>query len=171
MSITIRRSLPVLAATLLAVPLLTGASKPGADLSLITGIYDLQEWHTDSGVLKAPQIYGHFVVKNGTITTVLHNGADPGYTTIAGIGHYSMENGHFTYQYDHSETFTKGASGIAVDGALPWKGLKTFDVVEQTPTSLRIRTPDGDTEFYFTKTTFDAFDHGKPLRSYKRLAN
>ena len=170
MSRKIIRSVSLLALAALSVPLLSGASRPAGDLSLIYGIYDLQEWHTEGGVLKPPQIYGHFVVRNGTITTVLHNGVDPGYTTIAGIGHYTLQNGKFAYQYDHSETFSKKGGTITVDGDLPWKGLKVFDVIEQTPTSLKIRTADGDTEFDFTPTSFAAFDHGKPLRSYKRLA-
>ena len=156
---------------MLTVPLLTGASKPeGNAASFIEGIYDLQEWHTDTTTLKTPQIYGHFVVMKGTITTVLHNGAGPEKTTIAGIGHYTFDaNGHFSYAYDNSETITENSSGVKVDRKIPWVGEKVFTVVESTPTSLHIKTADGSTEFDFTKTTFAAFDNGKPLRSYKRV--
>jgi hypothetical protein len=171
MTKTMPRTIAILAAMLLSVPLLTAASKPeGNAASFIEGIYDLQEWHTDAGVLKTPQIYGHFVVLKGTITTVLHNGAGPEKTTIAGIGHYSFDaNGHFSYAYDNSETITENSSGLKVDRKLPWTGEKVFTQVESTPTSLRIKTADGGTEFYFTKTSFAASDNGKPLRSYKRV--
>lgn len=167
----IPRTIAILAVTLLSVPLLTGASKPERSAaSFIEGIYDLQEWHTDAGVLRTPQIYGRFVVLKGTITTVLHNGAGPEKTTIAGIGHYSFDaDGHFSYAYDNSETFTENSSGLKVDRKLPWTGEKVFTQVESTPTSLRIKTADGETEFYFTRTSFAAFYNGKPLRSYKRV--
>ncbi len=171
MTTRIPRTIAVLATTLVSIALLTGASKPESSAaSFIEGIYDLQEWHTDAGVLKTPQIYGHFVVLRGTITTVLHNGASPEKTTIAGIGHYSFDaNGHFSYAYDDSETITEDSSGLKVERKLPWTGEKVFTQVERTPTSLRIKTADGGTEFYFTKTSFAAFDNGKPLRSYKRV--
>ena len=118
------RTIAVLAAALLSVPLLTGASRPEGNAA----------------------------------------------SFIEGIGHYSFDaNGHFSYAYDNSETITENSSGLKVDRKLPWTGEKVFTQVESTPTSLRIKTADGGTEFYFTKTSFAASDHGKPLRSYKRV--
>src|SRR5438552_2206543 len=39
----------------------------------IEGVYALEEWQTESGVFRPPQVEGRGTLLNGTITVILHN--------------------------------------------------------------------------------------------------
>ncbi len=160
-----------------AVPLL-GLTLPlaahAADLetdrlrATLDGVYALEEWHTDSGVFRPPQVDGRFAVINGGITLVLHNRiqeASP--TTVAAWGNYRLDKGTFHYGYLDWSVFAQPASGITVSRKLPWEGMRTF-AASREGDALRLSAESGD-EMLFSAEGIRFSQKGKLLRVWRRL--
>src|SRR5271169_2185197 len=79
---------------------------------LISGVYELEEWHVTGAALKPPQVEGRFILLNGTITTILHNRTAPErQTTTVFVGKYVLDKAHFSYGYRDASNFVETATG------------------------------------------------------------
>ena len=60
--------------------------------AIIDGMYALEEWHTDAGVFRPPQVEGRFTVLHGAVVLVLHNRIqEANQTTTAAYGSSSED--------------------------------------------------------------------------------
>ena len=76
--------------------------------AIISGSYELEEWHEDGAVLRPPQVDGRVVVVNGTITSIFHNRSqtDKQITAIF-VGNYVLDKTRFAYQYPDTAIYTE----------------------------------------------------------------
>ena len=54
--------------------------------------------------------------------------------TVAEFGVYELRPGSFSYRYDNASTFTQTANTINVSHALPWEGMRHFDISQEGST-------------------------------------
>jgi hypothetical protein len=157
-------------AMLVALPAAAAPMSGEAALSLLPGVYELQEWHTPDGVLKPPQIYGRFFLIDGTIATVLRNEAQPDKrSTSVTVGYYELDRSHFAYTYTNASSFTETASEVSASHKAPWEGLRSFKL-ELIPEGVRLRS-EGGQEFVFTRAGMTYSEKaGTPLRVYRRIS-
>ena len=151
----------------------------GADAELdavragVEGVYALEEWHTESGVFRPPQVEGRGVLLNGTITVILHNRMkESPQTTIASYGRYTLTPTEFSYSYTEASVFTITPSAITVSHKLPWEGMRTFNVTREV-NAVRLRSQTGAQEFLFTPEGLTYSDAGAGTfvgkRVYRRI--
>lgn len=134
------------------------------------GVFALQEWHTDSGVFRPPQIEGRSVHLNGVIAVITHNRMQEAtQTTVASYGTYVFDGTQFSYRYDEPSVFTQTSSGITVSHKAPWEGMRAFSVSREGDTA-RFRAITGEQEFLLTADGFTYCDKGKVLRVWRRGA-
>ena len=105
----------------------------------IEGAYILEEWHTDtdsdSGVFRPPQVEGRVVFLNGAVVTILIDKMrEDRQVTVAEFRVYELRPGSFSYRYDNASTFTQTANTINVSHALPWEGMRHFDISQEGST-------------------------------------
>ena len=144
----------------------TSADEPR---TLIEGVYALQEWHKDGQILRPPQVDGRFVLLHGSVVWLMHNRTQEiNQTTNASFGSYALDAARFSYWYDDPSTFVRTASGITVSHDPPWPGVRTFDVKREGD-AVRLRSPDHQQEFLFTKEGLTLSDGGKVLRVWRRM--
>jgi hypothetical protein len=116
----------------------------------IEGVYALEEWHTESGVFRPPQVEGRSSLLNGTIIVILHNRInDASQTTIASYGTYVLTQSEFAYRYVEPSVFAIKPDAITVSHKLPWEGMRTFDVMREGE-NVRLKSRTGPQEFFFT---------------------
>jgi hypothetical protein len=116
----------------------------------VEGVYSLEEWHTESGVFRPPQLEGRSVLLNGTIVVILHNRMQESpRTTIASYGIYVLDAKEFSYRYVEPSVFTQTRSDIAVSHKPPWEGMRSFTVSREGDT-VRLRSKGGQQEFLST---------------------
>ena len=100
---------------LLSYPFVAASADAELDAvrAAIEGVYALEEWHTESGVFRPPQVEGRGVLLNGTITVILHNRMkESPQTTIASYGTYILTPTEFSYRYTEASVFTITPSSI-----------------------------------------------------------
>ncbi len=167
-----RLGLLLLPIVMLALTLPAAAAPTSGDAaqSLLPGVYELQEWHTPAGVLKPPQIYGRFILFDGTVATVLRNEAQPDKrSTSVTVGHYELDSSHFAYTYTNASSFTETPSKVTASHKTPWEGLRSFKI-EVTPQGVRLRS-EGGQEFVFTNSGMTYSEKtGTALRVYRRIS-
>jgi len=119
-------------------------------VSAIAGVYVLQEWHTEAGVLKPPAVDGRFVLKDGAVVTIIQNMSDAAkQTALALFGEFRAEGCKFFYRYNNRLFVTETPAGATVSRTLPWEGLREF-AVTTAGKSIIFRTVDGEHEFNFS---------------------
>ena len=139
--------------------------------ALILGLYELEEWHTDAAVLKPPQIYGRFILVDGTVATILRNDAQANRrTTSTSVGHYAIDNTHFAYGYENASSFIETTNGVTASHKTPWEGMRSF-AIQATPDAVTLRS-EGGQEFVFTRAGLTDYEKaGTPLRVYRRISH
>jgi len=116
----------------------------------IEGVYALEEWQTEEGVFRPPQVEGRFSMLNGTIIVILHNRMkESPQTTYASYGTYVLTSKEFSYHYPEPSAFTITPASITVSHKLPWEGMRTFTVIPEGD-NLRLRSQTGQREWFFT---------------------
>lgn len=155
----------------LTLPAAAAPTTGEAARSLLPGVYELLEWHTPAAVLKPPQVYGRFILFDGTVATVLRNEAQPDKrSTSVTVGHYELDGSHFAYTYTNASSFTETRSEVTASHKTPWEGLRSFKI-EVIPDGVRLRS-EGGQEFVFTHSGMTyAEKAGTPLRVYRRISN
>ena len=155
----------------LSLPVAAAPKIGDSPQSLLPGVYELQEWHTDAGVLKPPQVYGRFIVVDGTVATVLRNEAQADKrTTSVTVGYYELDSRHFAYTYTNASSFTETPTQVTASHKTPWEGLRSFTIQKASAEGLTLRS-EGGQEFVFTKTGMTYSEKaGTPLRVYRRLS-
>src|SRR5882672_2821723 len=141
-----RSQLKVVRGLLMMLPLLSYPfMAAGADLELdavrakIEGVYALEEWHTEAGVFRPPQVDGRFSMFNGTIIVIIHNRMkESPQTTVASYGIYLLTSKEFSYRYPDRSVFTITPDSITVSHKPAWEGMRTFDVIPEG-NNLRLR--------------------------------
>jgi hypothetical protein len=135
----------------------------------IDGTYILEEWHTDAGVFRPPQVEGRLAYLNGAVVTILINKMQEGQqVTVAEFGVYELRAGSFSYRYDNASTFTQTTNTINVSHALPWQGMRDFDVTQDGATvRLQSRTAE-QAEFMIDAEGMRYSSGGKLLRVWRR---
>jgi hypothetical protein len=157
-----------LSIALLTVPVLARPSSVVSLPALVYGVYALEEWHTDGGILKPPQVEGRFLVMGGTISTVLINNAQVDKkTTGVYLGEYMWDGTHFTYGYTTTSRFTETPSGVTADHKALFDGMRSFKIQKTTKGSISIRSDTGQ-EFVFTKDGV-RYMEGTTVRVYRRI--
>lgn len=137
--------------------------------SSIEGVYALQEWHTEAGVLRPPVIDRRFVLKDGAVMTMVQNYADEAKkTTLALFGVFLTEGCKFSYRYSNRSFFTQTPTGTTVSRALPWEGMRVFAVSSEDDNTI-LRTADGEREFNFSPTGLRYSESGKLLRVWSKV--
>jgi hypothetical protein len=155
---------------LMVLPAAAAHRSANSPQAMIPGIYELQEWHTDAGVLKPPQVYGRFMLVDGMAATILRNEAQADKrTTSVSVGRYVLDDTHFAYGYQNASAFTETPAGVTASHKIPWEGLRSFSI-RAMPDEIRA-TSDGGQEFVFTKSGVTYCEQaGKPLRVYRRIS-
>ena len=96
-------------------------------ISPIEGVYTLQEWHTEAGVLAPPTVDGRLIFSNGAVGITGHNNADEAKKiSFALFGIYLTEGCQFSYRYTTNSTFTETPTDITASRTLPWEGMRVF---------------------------------------------
>jgi hypothetical protein len=109
----------------------------------IEGIYILEEWHTDTGVFRPPQVDGRFIVLNGAVVVFLRNRIqEANQTTTAAYGSYALKANEFSYRYEEPSVFIQTSSGITVSHKLFWEGMRSFSATRDGET-VRLRSATG----------------------------
>jgi hypothetical protein len=168
----LRRMLTLVAMCMLA----NGSAVFAADLdakairAVIDGIYVLDEWHADTGVLRPPQVQGRLVLLNNMVvySVDLHI-ADATQVTISGYGGYVLSPATFSYSYETWSAFTRDNAGVTVSNKLPWEGARKY-VAAWEGDGLFLRTEAGD-EFRFSPAGMKVSLRGKVLRVWRRVPN
>ena len=145
--VTLWMTLPFLAYTQIA-----SAADPELDAvrAKIEGVYALEEWQTESGVFRPPQVDSRFSMLNGTIIVILHNRMkESPQTTVAASGIYVLTAREFSYKYPDRSIFTINPDSITVSHKPAWEGMRTFDVTWEGD-NLRLRSQSGQQEWFFT---------------------
>jgi hypothetical protein len=167
-----RYFLSAIAVAVIAVWALVGANaaSPADVKAAVEGIYVLEEWHADGKVFRPPQVAGRVVYLNGTFVAILENKADESkQTTSALFGTYSLQPDSFGYRFDERGVFTETPNGVTASHALPFEGMRSFDVVvDGSATALRSRSSD-EAVWSFTPDGFTYAEHGQVLRAYRRV--
>jgi hypothetical protein len=95
--------------------------------SLIEGVYTLEEFKRDGEIFRPPQATGRWVVLNGAVIFILNVRTQASkQTNVVGIGHYTVSETTYSYQYDEFEVFTETDGGITVSRKLPWEGMRPY---------------------------------------------
>jgi hypothetical protein len=135
----------------------------------IDGAYILEEWHTDTGVFRPPQVEGRVVFLNGAVVTILIDkmGRER-QVTVAEFGVYELREGTFAYRYDNASTFTQIPNTINVSSALPREGMRYFDITQEGAIVwLRSRSAE-QAEFMINAEGIRYSIGGKLLRVWRR---
>src|SRR6516162_9342690 len=135
----------------------------------IDGAYILEEWHTDTGVFRPPQVEGRVVFLNGAVVTILIDKMrEERQVTVAEFGVYELREGSFSYRYDNASTFTQTTSTITVSHTLPREGMRDFDVTHEGAT-VRLRSRSAEqAEFLINAEGIKYSIGGKLLRVWRR---
>jgi hypothetical protein len=135
----------------------------------IDGAYILEEWHSDAGVFRPPQVEGRVVFLNGAVVTILIDKMrEERQVTVAEFGVYELREGSFSYRYDNASTFTQTTSTITVSHALPREGMRDFDITHEDAT-VRLRSKSAEqAEFIINAEGFKYSIGGKLLRVWRR---
>jgi len=135
----------------------------------IDGAFILEEWHTDTGVFRPPQVQGRVVFLNGAVVTILIDKMrQERQVTVAEFGVYELREGTFSYRYDNASTVTQMANNINVSGALPWEEMRYFDIAREGST-IRLRSRSAEqAEFIFSAEGMRYSVGGKLLRVWRR---
>jgi hypothetical protein len=134
----------------------------------IEGIYILEEWHTDTGVFRPPQVEGRFILLNGAVVVFLRNRIQEAHqTTIAAYGSYVLKANEFSYRYEEPSVFTQTSSGITVSHKLFWEGMRSFSASHEGET-VRLRSATGE-EFLFSPAGLKYSQKGKVQRVWRRI--
>ena len=73
----------------------------------IDGAYILEEWHTDTGVFRPPQVEGRVVFLNGAVVTILIDKMrQERQATVAEFGVYELREGTFNFLDNFNNTIT-----------------------------------------------------------------
>jgi len=140
------------------------------DLSSVEGVYALQEWHTNSGVLAPPAVDGRFVLQDGAVITILQNHADEANkitSTVFGV--FAQEGCNFSYRYTNASLLIETGTGSSVSHKLPWEGMRVFAVTSEGAGNI-LRTADGKAELNFTEGGLRYSENGKFVRLWKKIA-
>jgi hypothetical protein len=136
----------------------------------IDGIYAIEEWHTDAGVFRPPQVDGRFILLNGAVAIILHNRIQEAkQTTTASYGSYVLSATEFSYRYEEPSVFTQTSSEITVSHKAPWEGMRSFSVSRDGDTVL-LRSAT-EQEFLFSRAGLKYSEKGKVLRVWRRIPN
>lgn len=134
----------------------------------IDGMYALEEWHTDTGVFRPPQVEGRFTVLHGAVVVVLHNRIqEANQTTNASYGSYVLNAQEFAYRYEEPSVFTQTSAGITVSHKPFWEGMRSFSVSREGET-VRLLSTTGE-EFLFSREGMKYAQKGKVLRVWRRI--
>jgi hypothetical protein len=158
--------------TLLATcfnPVECRAASVGDIKGTIDGAYILEEWHTDTGVFRSPQVEGRIVFLNGVVVTILINKMrQERQVTVAEFGVYELREETFSYRYDNASTVTQTANNINVSSALPREGMRYFDIMQEGAT-VRLRSRSAEqAEFVINTEGIRYSIGGKLLRVWRR---
>jgi hypothetical protein len=135
----------------------------------IDGAYILEEWHTDAGVFRPPQVEGRVVFLDGSVVTILIDKMQPGrQITVAEFGLYELRAESFSYRYVNASTFTGTENTADVSRTLPWEKMRDFDVAQEGAT-VRLRSRSSDqAEFLLDAEGMRYSVGGKLLRVWRR---
>ncbi len=123
--------------------------------AIISGSYELEEWHEDGAVLRPPQVGGRVVVMNGTITTIYHNRSQTDrQITAVFVGNYVLDKAHFAYQYPDTAIYTETPAGISVSRKPLWDGMRSFSVSMTASGAVQFSSEDGQQGLTFTLAGF-----------------
>ena len=160
----------VLSAVVFWYPQPVRAADPAVEAlrATIDGVYALEEWHTDTGVFRPPQVDGRFSVLHGAVVLILHNRIqEANQTTTASYGSYVLNPTKFSYRYEEPSVFTQTSSGITVSHKASWEGMRSFAASRDGETVL-LRSATGE-EFLFSREGFKYSQKGKVLRVWRRI--
>ena len=134
----------------------------------IAGVYPLEEWHTDSGVLRPPQVDGRFVLVDGNVLFTLRTWTDQNRGSMTtGVGTYKLAPGLFSYSYDSWASFTETPSSVTASHVVPLAGIQQFDA-SQLGSQLVLRNARA-AEFVFADGTIRYSVKDKLVRLWRRL--
>ena len=134
----------------------------------IDGIYALEEWHTNAGVFRPPQVDGRFILHRGAVALILHNRIEEAsQTTNASYGSYVLSSSGYSYRYEDTSIFTQTSSAVTVSHTAPWEGLRSFSVSNEGQTVV-LRAAGGE-QFSFSAEGLTYSEKGKVLRVWRRM--
>ncbi len=137
--------------------------------AIVSGAYELEEWHENGAVLRPPQVDGRAVAVNGTITTIIHNRSQPDkQITAVLVGNYVLGNARFAYQYQDTAIYTECAAGISVSRKPLWEGMRSFSASVTASGAVQFCSDAGQQGFTFTLAGFTYWENGQTLRVWRR---
>jgi hypothetical protein len=138
--------------------------------ALIEGAYDLEEWHMAEGVMRPPQVIGRFMLKDGAVSTLMHDRTRPSLqTTLAMYGSYTLNEREFAYSYDEPLRIVQSDSGTTLSRTPMWDGKRLF-AVKYDDGVVHLRAA-GRQEFLFSVRGLLYSEAGTVLRVWRRITN
>jgi len=138
---------------------------------LVSGAYELEEWHVDGAVLRPPQVVGRFVLVSGTVTTVFHNRAHAEkQITAVLLGKYVLDKTAFAYGYHDTSIFTETPSELSVSHKPLWDGMRSFAASMTPPGAVQFSSENGQQGFTITLAGITYSENGQTLRVWRRMA-
>lgn len=151
-----------------AQPVRAAESDVQALRGTIEGIYVLEEWHTDAGVFRPPQVDGRFALLNGAVVVFLRNRIqETNQTTIVAYGTYTLKANEFAYGYEEPSVFNQTSSGITVSHKRFWEGMRPFSASRDAE-AVRLSSATGE-EFLFSRAGLKYSQKGKVQRIWRRI--
>jgi hypothetical protein len=164
------RQLLVVAVSVVFATCTLVAKSNGSEIKCIEGVYVLEEFKLNDQIYKAPQVSGRYVIMRGVVLWIFNDRTQSSKeTNYAGIGHYTIDDNSYSYQYDEYEVFTQTDAGISVSRKLPWDGMRLY-TLDQEPNGLRLRNDQSKSEFFCSGDTLIAGGFGQnSYRKYRRV--
>ncbi len=137
--------------------------------AIVSGAYELEEWHENGVVLRPPQVEGRTVAVNGTITTIFHNRSQTGkQITAVLVGNYVLDRARFAYRFQDTAIYTETAAGISVSRKPLWEGMRSFSASITASGAVQFCSDAGQHGLTFTLAGFTYWENGQTVRVWRR---
>lgn len=87
----------------------TGAAQTAAPADLravLEGTWELEEWHTESQIMRPPHMTGRWMVHDGVVVAIRHRDGPKSFESTAAYGAYKITATEWIYGYERSEDAT-----------------------------------------------------------------
>ena len=135
----------------------------------IAGVYTLEQWHKDGKIFSSPQVEGQFILRNGLVTTILHDRMElPSQKTTILHGKYRVESNKFFYGYDDTSIYTETPSGVSVSHKPFWEGMREFAISSEAG-EIYFRSENPKREWVFNGDGLTFSENDKLIRVWRRI--
>jgi hypothetical protein len=137
----------------------------------IEGTWVLVEWNVDGTTYAPPEeATGRLSLRNNVIVIVLHRSKFGRTKSYFGFGSYAVSGSRWSYGYDRYTVVDETSSKVTVDHALPWQGLRPFEVTLDGQKVI-FDYDGGKAQIVISGDEFLYDEAGHLVRKWKRIAD